>query len=245
MEQNSDTSVPVAPVVENSKQNGGNGLKIATIIACIVAVCGIGFGVYGMMQSSQKSNQISDGSQAITVNDSTTKRENPVISATAPEYYNISYDSPEYPVGSDVYFVKLTIENGVISNCDLYLHTIKWIDLDMVEENRFNRDCSGVNGIPGKIYKAVTIGEGQDGSTSSVAFIMEDGTVSYSPAEELVRNVVNNGAGTAKGILKINGFVVDAFTVGVREDGIMGGYVTTIFVLSDGTYVKYDPSMLN
>ena len=60
MEQNSDTSVPVVPVVENSKQNGGNGLKIATAIACIVAVCGIGFGVYGMMQVSDKDSQISN-----------------------------------------------------------------------------------------------------------------------------------------------------------------------------------------
>lgn len=59
MEQNADTSVPVAPVVEN-KQKGGNGLKIATVIACVVAICGIGFGVYGMIQSSQKDNQISD-----------------------------------------------------------------------------------------------------------------------------------------------------------------------------------------
>ena len=48
MEQNVDTGVPVAPMVEN-KQKSGNGLKIATAIACIVAVCGIGFGVYGMM----------------------------------------------------------------------------------------------------------------------------------------------------------------------------------------------------
>ena len=59
MEQNSDTSAPIAPVAENNKQNGSSGLKIATIIACIVAVCGIGFGVYGVVQSSQKDNQIS------------------------------------------------------------------------------------------------------------------------------------------------------------------------------------------
>ncbi|MBQ7201810.1 hypothetical protein IJS18_00245 [Candidatus Saccharibacteria bacterium] len=59
MEQNVDASAPVTPVVEN-KQKGGNGLKIATAIACIAAVCGIGFGVYGMIQSTQKDSQISD-----------------------------------------------------------------------------------------------------------------------------------------------------------------------------------------
>lgn len=59
MEQNADTGVPVAPMVEN-KQKGRNGLKIATAIACAVAACGIGFGAYGMMQSIQKDSQISD-----------------------------------------------------------------------------------------------------------------------------------------------------------------------------------------
>ena len=59
MEQNADTGVPVAPMAEN-KQKSGNGLKIATAIACIMAVCGIGFGVYGIMQSSQKDKQVSD-----------------------------------------------------------------------------------------------------------------------------------------------------------------------------------------
>lgn len=59
MEQNLDTSAPIAPAAENNKQNGGNGLKIVTAIACIVAVCGIGFGVYGVIQSSQRDSQIS------------------------------------------------------------------------------------------------------------------------------------------------------------------------------------------
>ena len=59
MEQNDDTGAPMTSVVDDKKKNG-NGLKIATAIACIVAACGIGFGVYGMMQSLQKDNQIDD-----------------------------------------------------------------------------------------------------------------------------------------------------------------------------------------
>ncbi|MBR3172881.1 hypothetical protein IKF21_03185 [Candidatus Saccharibacteria bacterium] len=72
MEQNSDNGVPVAPMVEN-KQKSGNGLKIAAAIACIVAVCGIGFGIYGMIQSSQKDTQISD--LKVEINDRSTKIE--------------------------------------------------------------------------------------------------------------------------------------------------------------------------
>ena len=82
MEQNVDTGVPVAPMVEN-KQKSGNGLKIATAIACIAAVCGIGFGVYGMMQSSQKDSQISDLKVQIKEDDGTTTTiETPEIETT-------------------------------------------------------------------------------------------------------------------------------------------------------------------
>ncbi len=65
MEQNANTGVSVAPMVEN-KQKGGNGLKITTAIACVVAACGIGFGVYGMMQSMQKDSQISEKDNQIS-----------------------------------------------------------------------------------------------------------------------------------------------------------------------------------
>ena len=56
MKQSIDAETPVV----GNQQKSGNGLKIATAIACIVAVCGIRFGVYGMMQGAQKDNQISD-----------------------------------------------------------------------------------------------------------------------------------------------------------------------------------------
>lgn len=59
MEQKTNTGVPMTPAVDN-KQKSGNGLKIAIVIACIAAVCGIGFGVYGMIQSTQKDSRISD-----------------------------------------------------------------------------------------------------------------------------------------------------------------------------------------
>ena len=57
MEQNAAAAMPV---MDSGNQKGGNGLKIATAIASVVAVCGIGFGIYGMIQSSQKDSQISD-----------------------------------------------------------------------------------------------------------------------------------------------------------------------------------------
>ena len=59
MGRNTNTGAPMTPTVDNRQKNG-NGLKIATAIACIAAVCGIGFGVFGMMQSFQKDNRVSD-----------------------------------------------------------------------------------------------------------------------------------------------------------------------------------------
>ncbi len=70
MEQNTNTDTPVAEMVENKKKKS-SGLKIATAVACVMAVCGIGFGVYGMMQSIQKDNLISDLKSQIKGDDGT------------------------------------------------------------------------------------------------------------------------------------------------------------------------------
>ena len=59
MEQDTTTT---APVVDNSRQSSERGWKIAAVIASIVAVCGIGFGVYGMVgvNDSNQPSEISD-----------------------------------------------------------------------------------------------------------------------------------------------------------------------------------------
>ena len=58
MDQDKTTGAPVTPAtpatqtpmpMANDKPKSGKGLKIATAIACIIAVCGIGFGVYGII----------------------------------------------------------------------------------------------------------------------------------------------------------------------------------------------------
>ena len=62
MEQDTNTVAPanVAPAEEKRKKSGGNGWKVATIVAAVAAICGVGFGAYGMIQNSQseaKTNQ--------------------------------------------------------------------------------------------------------------------------------------------------------------------------------------------
>ena len=57
MEQ--DTSV-ATPVANNNKKNKEKTWKIIAIVTSVLAICGIGFGIYGMTQSSQKERRISD-----------------------------------------------------------------------------------------------------------------------------------------------------------------------------------------
>ena len=70
------------PVVDSGKQKDGKGWKIATAIASIVAICGIGFGVYGMIQSSQKDNLSDLKVQMKEAGDTATTIETPEIETT-------------------------------------------------------------------------------------------------------------------------------------------------------------------
>lgn len=275
---------PVTPAEKENKNN--NGLKIACAVLAVATVCGIGFGIFGMIQSSNQSKEISDlksqiqndkttlssqgtTTESIEVIEQTTPAEppaethaeapanpapanpsesspkqNPVISAASPKSYRITFDSPTFSVNGTNYYVQLAVTDGNIVGCDLFTHTIAQSGNDAIETNKFEKNCSGINGLSGKIYKIVLAGEGQDSSRSNVGFIMENGTVNYIPTEDLIKELVNNGTATIKGTLKIDGFVTDAFTVNASDDGVTS-YATTIFVLSNGTYVNYSNNMLN
>lgn len=252
MSQGAITEVPAGP----QKKNKG---LIWGIITCAVLVCaGVAFGVYGIIEINNKESEISDlkaqiegENDAATVktksdSNSTAQRKNPIISADPSRVYNLGAKSAIVQVDGKNYYVVLNIKNGTIDGCEIFSQSVKWVDYDDIRTNKYDRDCNGLNGVSGKIYKAVdSVGEGQDGTLSSVAFIMEDGTVEYIPSIDLVTDMVTNGVSNIKGTLSIDGFVIDAFQVGVgNKDGSAGGYATTIFVLSDGSYVKFDESML-
>ena len=84
MEQEHMATMPAMNNMDSSKQSNGKELKIATAIASIVAICGIGFGIYGMIQSTQKDNQISDLKNQVKEEDGTiTTIETPEIETTA------------------------------------------------------------------------------------------------------------------------------------------------------------------
>ena len=63
MEQDATAAIPV---IDSGEKKDGKGWKIATVIASVVAVCGVGFGVYGMMQDkSEQEQDVPDGYIAV------------------------------------------------------------------------------------------------------------------------------------------------------------------------------------
>ena len=113
MEQKTGTGLPKLSLADD-KQKNGSGLKVATAIACVVAVCGIGFGVYGMIQSSQKDSQISDLKVQIKENDDTIATGEASEEGTAIDNGTSAAITDAAKVGSGPY-----IENG-------YFYVPKW-----------------------------------------------------------------------------------------------------------------------
>ncbi len=263
MEQNAITEAPAVPTTEN-RQEAGNGLKIATAIACVAAICGIGFGVYGMMQSSQKDSQISDlkvqvensngeittletdkvkisdDTQTITINDSSIKKQNPVISAIDSDEYDSlgiftvpsNFHIYDYSTGKN-YSLRISLRDGDVVSCELYSVSDS--------SNTLEHKCD-ISGIAEKIYKIGYLAHGQMGNPP-VAFIMQDGTVSYFELDEALKTTE-----ISVKQLNVGGFVtdiIDEIYVSVKpkdaaenEGGF--GYVTSALVYSDGTYATYE-----
>jgi len=76
-----DPTTPIAPMA-GGKQKSGKGLKITTAVMAVVALCGIGFGVFGVMQSQKAVKvQIKNNDGTVTTVDASEieKKENTVV----------------------------------------------------------------------------------------------------------------------------------------------------------------------
>lgn len=224
------SGVPMgAPAKKSSK-----GMIYGMIIFMILAIGGIGFGVWAMMdgnmqkanlekqisdlraQNNQLQEQIAEGGNGGDDGGTNALPKNPVI---PPEdnnelvsffYQFNSADSDFNPASLEV-----SIADGVISSCI------------------FNNSNCSVNGISGKIYKMADLVRGQAPGDERLAFLMEDGSVYYVSTYD--QN--DDGSFTAKK-LAIDGFVKDIIKTSIHmKEG--GGYLDTIFVLGDGTFLRY------
>ncbi|MBQ3352995.1 hypothetical protein IJG89_01425 [Candidatus Saccharibacteria bacterium] len=254
----SDPATPNMMAQGVSEKKNSKGMLYGLILCAILAVGGIGFGVWAMMDGeTQKSglneqistlkaqiNKLQEESVANT-SDDTTSYQNPVISSTnSDEQYQIWLKSSRYFTGGEngeFETLQIGVKNGEIAACNIYKGSIDAETVSVTSE-RLESECE-ITGIDGKIFDVTEFGEGQDNSESNIGFIMTDGTVQYFPFYESMKNKTF----AIEGKLNIDGFVTNAIDIsaGPTDPNAVGGYGSTIFILKDGSFVKYDKSMLN
>ncbi len=255
MQPTAAPSAPVTPIAAPKQKNMG--LIAGMVMSILLGIGGISFGVYGMINASNKTTdisdlniqyttkegesvkidtdkiEISDDKKTIKIDESNVKKTNPIINSTATERYGISYNTSFYASDGTPKSIRIYVNNGVISNCDVYA---------VEPASTHLKECK-INGISGKIYKIATIHEGHDADDDSVAFILEDGTVDYLPLNGVFES---SSEETIKGKVNISGFVTDIFWIGVSstDPEAIGGGTSSVFVLSNGTFVKYDKATM-
>ena len=169
MEQNADTGAPVVPVMDN-KQKDGNGLKIATAIACVVAVCGIGFGAYGVIQVSDKDNQISNLKTQIEKLETVEKNEESTITdididgSYAGESFSANVLTSIKNLGDTTYGFK-SINSG---NGTVYAYINSNGDLILEKDKKYT--------VASNVIFADFLWEG-NGGAPSLYFVKDDGSV--------------------------------------------------------------------
>lgn len=252
------TAAPsVAPAAPTTAPKKNTGLIVGMVLCALLGVGGLSFGIFGLINAQQKTPEIADldikyttkegesvtidtdkieiseDKKTITIDESTIKKTNPILSNDS---YSIGFTERYYTSDGQTNQLGVSVNNGTISSCTVSTVTPTYVE--SISTNAFTvkylKDCT-INGISGKISKVARIGEGQDGSGDSIAFVLEDGTVDYLPMDGSFESSAEE---TIKGKIKIDGFVTDIMTINVKQE--MGGYVSTVFVLSDGTIVKYN-----
>lgn len=208
MEQNVDTSAPMTPVVEN-KQNGENGLKVATAIACIVAVCGIGFGIYGMMQSSQKDSQISDLKVQIKEADGT------VTTIETPEIETNANDGTTITITDTVIDEYKNFADNLANNYEAHLFSYDGEDSVSIEVENSHLTISNFN---------------VDGRGGESVFAESDNIISVYLVE------VGNGSVPYVYMIKKDGSVarIDISKNGARTIENLDGYEKIVSIFGDG-----------
>ncbi len=243
----SSSSAPVAS--ENimaqgvsEKKKGGKGMLYGMILLAVLAIGGIGFGVWAYMDGDTQKNSLNEQIASLKkqnndlmdqisddVEIGIDEYRNPIISADSPAIYRVFYSLPVYDnhTNNNKNMI-ITISNGEYSSCAI---------------TGEDGDCS-ITGLPTGIYKAALIYEGNGTGDEKIGFLMEDGSVWY---VEVYDNDFNINKNMEAKKLNIDGFVKDIVSVTYTEnaDAPAGGYGSTVFVMGDGSFVKYEESMLN
>ena len=247
--------VPKMGEEKNEKEGGKMSKKqiAGLVVLTLVAIGGVLFGIYGMNSQNEQISELTvrattaEGKVAqlttdkvtitdpdggvVEIEDATTGYQNPVIkSLSSEEKYQVPFYSGS--VVESKQRLSIMIDNGEISSCS--------VQTPVDEYSWSNTECN-ISGLSGEIYKVVEFGAGQMNIDDQIGFIMTDGTIQYLPLYESIEN--NNFS--IRGTMKLDGYIIDALKITVGSTvSPAGGYRSTVFVMSDGSYVKYDKSML-
>ncbi len=237
------------PSVVDGKGGKKAGWILAIVLLLIVAAGGVGFGVWAYMDGNvqkdalnsqisalkQQNNDLQEKLESngdIDVNgNSTGSNVNPIIKAGDGYVYRVHYESPKYSVNAeDFKTINIGVEDGKVTYCGINY-----------SGNREVETCE-INGLTGNIYNIVEFTPpAQDASGLNIGFIMADGSVEYLSYMDIMEN---NDFSVKK--LNIDGNIVNAVTVGhgSSDPEVIGSGTVTVFVMSDGSLVEFNETML-
>ncbi|MBO7718450.1 hypothetical protein J6S37_03085, partial [Candidatus Saccharibacteria bacterium] len=127
--------------------------------------------------------------------------------------------------------IRITVDEGNLLGCSY--------ESDEDRDGSWDvKECS-LGELGGKVYKVAAFGGTQE-FDPYIGFIMADGSVRYFSFYD----AMNNGDYTLK-TLSLDGKVVDVVKITTGQKGATaGGFITNVFVLADGTVLKFDESMV-
>ena len=236
----------------------GKGMMMGMMMCAVIAIAGIGFGVYEFMQANSARQQIADLKVEIKKDDGTTttietdkievKKDdktivisdspiqsfrNPIISSNDEATMTGIFESDDYYTERRNIVIYYT--NGEITECSILKPSSDGYGKTTVA------NCQ-INGVSGKISTISRMGNTQM-SWPYLGLLLEDGTVDYISASELAENF----SATVKGKVKFEPNkpvtnIVD--NIGFRQANTIGGHRTTAFYHSDGSMSIFNDSML-
>lgn len=238
------------PIPQPISSNTNNKSRFLIVILAVVAAIGLIISVVLLLDLGNKSAEIkrlkglvsNDGSNVVSP-DEQKSYTNPVYAALDPEQYSIIFTSSDYKKTDNLgYALSINIRNGDVFSCNVK-NVYYNLSTGLAEGKPFFGDIYNnceITGVTGKVSKVFEIKNAKDNTNNVLAFLLEDGTIDYLP----LRSSLESMSFAIKGKVKVDGFVIDAANIWFFDDREIEGYETTLFTLSDGSYVRFRKSML-
>ncbi len=216
-----------ASVVSDVLKKKPNGMLYGLILAIILALGGVGFGVWAMMDGN---NRVEAAKKECTSTNcgipDDIGRTNPVIKDSDSTIdVSVWFESSGVQAnGEDYNRLQVSIKKGSIDTC-------RYGSYNNGEWYSF-QDCDIA--VSGDIYKVIEFGSGQDNTNNYIGFLMTDGTINYFPLQAALQDKDFS----IKGQIAYDKKIVDV----VGASAFTGDYVlmSSMFVLEDGTVKMFD-----